>query len=70
MSERRIAKRPKIAPPALKGFWSSPDTFANDPEADELLRECSRLQSKLRRALRPSDMLQLLRRLGWQKGTT
>jgi hypothetical protein len=61
--------RPKIAPPAIAGTWSSPAPYADDPEADELLRECSRLQSKLRRGLRPSDILQLMSKLGWQKVT-
>lgn len=60
-------KRPKIAPPALSGTWSSPAPYADDAEADELLRECSRLRCRLNRDLRPSDILQLLRRLGWQK---
>lgn len=63
-------KKRKVIPVAkhpTKGFWNDHGVYADDPEHDELLVECSRLRSKLKRALMPSDIIKLMRSLGWQK---
>lgn len=65
------ARKPKIAKPAITGAWQSHLPY-DDPDVDEVILEVSRLQSRLNRGLRPSDIIQLMKRLGWKKseGTT
>lgn len=64
------ARKPKIAKPAITGAWQSHSPY--DDETDEILRECSRLRSKFNREIRPTDVIALMKRLGWRKveGTT
>ena len=68
MADNTKPKKPiPVAKHPTKGFWNDHGVYADDPDHDELLVECSRLRSKLRRALMPSDIIKLMRSLGWQK---
>jgi len=67
MNDKKKPKPIPVAKHPTKGFWNDHGVYSDDAEHDELMIECSRLRSKLKRALMPSDIIRLMRQLGWQK---